>query len=65
MWNPYKKEDCMETAVGMGEGVLVAFLILVIVGGVIGWLAGLVVKGSSAWSTMSGMRSWTFMYSAE
>jgi len=36
----------MEEAVGGGMGILIAVLIMVVMGGIIGWLAGLIVKGS-------------------
>ena len=36
----------MEEAVGSGMGILIAVLIMVVMGGIIGWLAGLIVKGS-------------------
>jgi uncharacterized membrane protein YeaQ/YmgE (transglycosylase-associated protein family) len=36
----------MEEAAGAGTGVLAALVVMVIVGGIAGWLAALIVKGS-------------------
>jgi len=36
----------MESAVGTGAGLLIGILILAVFGGIVGWLAGLIVKGS-------------------
>ena len=36
----------MEETAGTGMGVLAALIVMVIVGGIAGWLAALVVKGS-------------------
>lgn len=36
----------MEQAVGTGMGLVIAILILAVFGAVVGWIAGLIVKGS-------------------
>ena len=36
----------MESAVGTGMGLIIGILILAVFGGIVGWLAGVVVKGS-------------------
>jgi len=36
----------MEQTIGAGTGILSGLLIVIVIGGVIGWLASLIVKGS-------------------
>jgi uncharacterized membrane protein YeaQ/YmgE (transglycosylase-associated protein family) len=36
----------MENAVGTGMGLMIAILIMVVFGAIVGWLAGIVMKGS-------------------
>ena len=36
----------VENAVGTGVGLLIVVLIMVVFGAIVGWLAGLLVKGS-------------------
>ena len=36
----------MEQLIGSGTGLLIGLLIVIVIGGIVGWLAGLIVKGS-------------------
>lgn len=36
----------MDTAVGQTEGLLFGLIIVIVTGAIVGWLAGLIVKGS-------------------
>ena len=43
---PAVAQDNAPTAVGAGVGLLIGLAIMILVGAVVGWLAGLIVKGS-------------------